>query len=832
MIQTRMQTLWNDLRYAGRIMRRRPGFTAAIVLMTALGIGSATTIFSAINAIVIRPLPFRDPDRLVQIWATDRRQSNPFQIVSPADYVDWRDHSRSFESMAAWRFEYFNLNARIGAAFEPERVEGLRVSADFFRLLGASPALGRGFSAEEEQPGRDRVVILSDALWRRRFDADLSIVGRAILVEGEPRTVVGVLPPDFHFFRVLNRDLEVWVPYVFDPGTADRGHHAGFVYARLKLGVSLEAARSEMDAISERLAKEHPDTNAGWGALVNRLHDQWMMQSRNLLLLLLAATGFILLIACANVANLLLARGVARSREMAVRAAIGAGRFDLARQSLAESLLLALLGGAAGLLVALWGVRLFPRYVPYTAVNRWTDLRVDPGVFGFALAISIVSGVLFGLAPAFNEARPTAMKSLSETFKSSAGGRYPGRVDLRRTLVALEVALSLMLLAGAGLLLSAALHLRGMARGFEPANVLTMQVWLPRARYSEGWRVTEFFRTVLERVSGLTGVTSAAAVNFPPLAIQSTTTNFTVEGQEAPRPGEEPTAIYWVVSPDYFRTMRIPLLQGRAFTEQDGAQNEPGRIIVSESLARRYFQGAALGRRIQPRFAQADAFWLPQSTNAPLTIVGVVGDIREEGLYTREMPEIYLPYRQNPSSVMNMLVRTSADPMRWAAGVRAQVSGVDPDEPVFDVKTMDDVLSESFSRPRISADLLAGFAAAALLLAALGVYSVAAFAVSLRTREIGIRKALGAADAEIAALIVRQSLQTVLIGAAVGLSGAAFSARLLGSVFSGVTAVRSNLDIVLFGASTIVLIAIGALASYLPARRASRVDPLQALRWE
>jgi putative ABC transport system permease protein len=831
MIQTRMQSLWNDLRYAGRIMRRRPGFTAVIVLMTALGIGSATTIFSAINAIVIRPLPFRDPDRLVQIWATDRRQSNPFQIVSPADYVDWRDHSRSFESMAAWRFEYFNLNARLRASSDPERVEGLRVSADFFRLLGVSPALGRGFLPEEEQPGRDHVVILSDALWRRRFDADSSVVGRGILVEGEPRTVVGVLRPDFHFFRVLNRDLEVWVPYTFDPGTADRGHHAGFVYARLRPGVSLQAARSEMGAISERLAQEHPDTNAGWGALVNRLHDQWMMQSRNLLALLLAATGFILLIACANVANLLLVRGVARSREMAVRAAIGAGRFDLARQSLAESLLLALSGGVAGLLAALWGVRLFARYVPYTAVNRWTDLRVDPRVFGFALAISVVSGVMFGLAPALNEARPKAMKGLNETL-NSPGAKYPGRVNLRTALVVLEVGLSLMLLASTGLLLGAALRLRGMARGFEPANVLTMQVWLPRGRYSEGWRVAEFFRTVLERVSSLRGVTSAAAVNFPPLAIQSTTTNFTLEGQEAPRPGEEPSAIYWVISPDYFRTMQIPLLQGRAFTEQDGAQNEPGRIIVSESLARRYFQGAAVGRRIQPRFAQADAFWLPQSTNAPLTIIGVVGDIREEGLYIREMPEMYLPYRQNPFSVMNLVVRTSADPLRWAAAVRAQVSGVDPDEPVFDVKTMDDVLSESFSRPRISADMLAGFAAVALLLAALGVYSVASFAAALRTREIGIRKALGAADAQITTLIVRQSLQTVLIGAALGLAGAAFSVRVMSSVFSGITALRSNLDTALFGASTIVLIAIGALASYLPARRASRVDPLQALRWE
>ena len=832
MIQTLMHSLWNDLRYAGRGMRRKPGFTAAIVLMTALGIGSATTIFSAINAIVIRPLPFHDPDRLVQIWPTDRRQSNPFQIVSPADYVAWRDRSRSFASMAAWRFEYFNLNSRLRSGAEPERVEGLRVSADFFRLLGVSPALGRGFLPEEEQPGRDRVAILSDALWRRRFDADRSIVDRAILVEGEPCTVVGVLPPDFHFFRVLNRDLQVWVPYVFDPGTADRGHHAGFVYARLKSGVSLQAARSEMDVIGQQLAQEHPDTNAGWGALVNRLHDQWTMQSRDLLLLLLTATGFILLIACANIANLLLARGMARNREMAVRAAIGAGRLDLARQSLAESLLLALLGGAAGLLVALWGIRLFTRYVPYTAINRWTDLHVNAGVFGFALAISIMSGVLFGLAPALNVARPRVMKGLSETLKSSAPAQNPGRVNLRATLVVLEVALSLMLLASTGLLLSAALRLRGMARGFEPANVLTMQVWLPRARYSEGWRVAEFFQKALERISGLAGVTAAAAVSFPPLAVQSTTTNFTVEGQEAPRPGEAPSAIYWVISPDYFRTMQIPLLQGRAFTERDGAPNQPGRIIVSESLARRYFQGAAVGRRIQPRFAQADAFWLPQSTNAPLTIVGVVGDIREEGLYTRELPEIYLPCRQNPSSIMNLVVRTSADPLRWAAAVRAQVSGIDPDEPVFDVKTMDDVLSESFSRPRISAGLLAGFAAAALLLAALGVYSVAAFAVSLRTREIGIRKALGAADGEIARLIVRQSLRTVLIGAAAGLGGALVSARLLGSVLSGIGAVRSNLDTVLFAASAIVLIAIGVLASYLPARRAGRVDPLQALRWE
>jgi putative ABC transport system permease protein len=813
-----LETFWRDARYGARTLRKNPSYVAVIILTLALGIGANTAIFSVVNSVLLKPLPFKDANRLVIIWETDTKNRETNSPVSSSDFIDWKDQTRLFEEIAPWRFLYFNLTGKV----QPERVQGLTVSASFLPLLGGQFQLGRTFLPEEEQIGHDQVVVLSDALWRRRFGKDPSIVGQKIDIEGEPHTVVGILAPSFQIFRVLNRPLDIYVPLTFDRSRLNRRDHDIFVYARLKPGVTLDQAQSEMDVLYRGLEQEYPQTNSSRGARVISMSDGFTGDIRPALLLLLSAVGLVLLIACANVGNLALARAVARQREMAIRAALGASPWRLLRQVLTENLFLALLGGAAGTVVAFWGIRVLNDLVPYQAVKRLHDFGLDARVLGFTLVVSLMSGVLSGIAPALWFAR--LKDPMKDAGRSSTGLRTPRMAGL---LVISEVALAVALLCSAVLLIRSSLLLHGMPRGFNPNNVLTTQVWLPRAKYSDGRQVANFFHEVLERIEKLPGVESASAVNFPPLARQYTTVSFAIEGH-IPSPDEVLSARCSVISAEYFRTMNIPLLTGRPFNDRD-ADETHGVAIISASMARRFWPDSdPIGYKIRPQFTRQRYFWIPESRNLPLTIVGVVGEVRHEGLADNNLPQLYLPYLQNPSSIMNLVVRTTSEPLHLANAVRSQVWAVDKDQPLFDTKTVEDVVADSFGRQHVLASLLGSFAAVALLLAAVGIYGLISYAVKQRTHEIGIRMALGAQSGQVVSLILRQGMGLTLAGLFIGLFGALAAAGLLGSFLFGV----KPTDPASFAGVALLLIAVALLACYIPARRAIRVDPLVALRHE
>jgi putative ABC transport system permease protein len=818
-----MGTLWQDLRQSVRMLFKRPGLTVAVVIVLALSIGANCAIFSVVSAALLRPIPWADPERIVSVHETDLKRGLDSQIVSPANYLDWRDESRSFEQMAGWRFLYLNLAGRD----QPERVQGLTVSASYFPLLGVKAALGRTFLAEEEQAGRDRVVVLSDGLWQRRFGSDPNIVGQKITVEGEPYTVVGVLPHDFWVFRVLNRELDMYVPLALERGQLSREDQSIFVYARLKPGVSLEQAEGEMNALQRSHEQGRPEISSGRGVRLVPLPEQWTERIRPTLLMLLAAVGFVLLIACANIANLLLARATVRQKEMAIRTALGATRLRLVRQLLTESVLLAVLGGAAGLLLAYWSIDLLNHLIPYTAVNRVGRFELDGQVLRFTFLLTLVTGVVFGLAPALRSSRLDLTESLKEGGSSTTGAH--GR-RLLGALVVSEIALAVLLLIGAGLLIRSSLRMQKMDRGLNPHHVLTMQVWLPRAKYAESHQVTSFYQQALRRIGSLPGVESASAINFPPLAVQYTTVPFNIEGDApAATPEEMATARYSIISPSYFQTMQIPLLAGRPFTEEDSDETR-GVVVISRSMAERFWPaGDWLGKRIQPQFPkQQKTFWLPESRNLPLTVVGVVADVRQEGINDSHLPQMYLPYLQNPSSIMNVLVRTAAasDPLSYATAVRREIYAVDQDQPVFDIKTMEMLVAESFAQPRVFASLLASFAALALLLAAVGIYGMMSYSVTQRTHEIGIRVALGAQERDVLKLVIGEGLKLVLVGVAIGLIGAFVTTRILSSLLFG----TSPTDPAIFTVVALLLTAIALAACYIPARRAMRVDPMVALR--
>jgi putative ABC transport system permease protein len=819
-----MGVLLRDLRYGARALRKRPGFTALVVSILALGIGANSALFSVISAALLHPVPWKDPERILNVWETRAKKGENNNLVSAVNFVDWRGRCQSFEQAAGWRFLYLNLTGRD----EPERVQGLTVSPGYFPLLGVEAALGRTFLPEEEEPGRDKVVILSHGLWRRRFGSDPGVVGRQITVEGEPRTVVGVLPANFHIFRVLNRELDIYIPLTLD---RSRAEEVLFVYARLKPGASVEQAQAEMDAIYRGLDEEYPQNSPRPGVRLVPLPEQWGERARPALLMLFAAVGFVLVIACADVTNLLLARATARRKEMHIRAALGASRSRLARQALTESLLLSALGGLAGLLLAFWGVGLLNSLIPYTALNRADDFRLDPLVLGFTLAVTLLTGLACGLAPALRSSKPDLTESLKEGGSSVTAGAREGR--LRDLLVISEIMLAMVLLVGAGLMLRSITRLHSVDRGLKTDHVLTMQIFLPQAKYPTGGQVARFYQQLLRRVETLPGVESAGVINYPPLGLVSTTVPFFVEGREPATADEAPVARYSVVSPEYFRTMRIPLLAGRQLGEQD-ADETNGVVVISDSMARRFWpDGDALGKRVVPRFPAMRAYWIPASNNRPLTVVGVVGDVRQDGRLGAPQDEagptqMYLPYLQNPSPIMHLLVRTSADPLLSANAARSEVYSVDKDQPVFDVKTMDEVAAESFSASSALTLLLGTFAALALLLAVAGIYGVMAYAVGERTREIGIRMALGASAGDVLRLIVRRGMLSALTGVVAGLVATLMLTRLLSSALYGVSAV----DLVTYAAVSALLSGSAFVACYVPALKATKVDPKVALRHE
>lgn len=820
-----MESIIKDIRYAFRSLLKRPGFTAIAVITLAVGIGANTAIFSVVNALLLRPLPFRDPDKLVQVWeATVRRDNNTgsvwrannTMVVSYPNFADWREQNQAFEQIAAYSDRTFNLT---GTA-EPERIQGAIVSPAFFPLLGIKPALGRVFLPEEDQPNKVFSVVMSERLWRRRFNADPAVVGQTIRLNHESFTVVGVVP-NIADLTGMPPDTEVWVPISHSWGLNNRRGHYLSVLARLKPGLTREQAQANMDTIASALAAQYPDSNTDHGVRLVPLQEQIVGDFKLALLVLLGAVLFVLLIASANVANMLLARGAGRQKEIAIRTAIGAGRWRLVRQLLTESVLLSALGGAGGLLLALWGVYLLVAFGP-SELPRAKEIAVDGRVLGFTLAISMLTGLIFGTVPALQASRPDLNEALKESGRSATSSA--GRRRLRSLLVVSEIALSLVLLVGAGLMLRSFLKLQAVNPGFNPQNLLTVEVSLSGPDYQKDAPIIAFYDQLLEKIRALPGVQSVATRSYVPIALDEDYAylSFTIEGR-VPDPSNRPVAFYNAVSPDLFHTMEIPVLKGRPFDAHD-VMTARNVIIINETLARRYFPGEdPIGKRMT----------LNDETPNPkeedwATIVGVVKDTKPRELNRESPAEMYMPFAQDSHRSMALMIRTLNNPKSVVAAVRREVQALDPSLPVYSVRTMESVISESIATPRFRTSLLGVFAVVALILAMVGIYGVMSYAVTQRTHEIGIRMAVGARGRDVLRMIVGNGMRLALTGLVIGLTGAWAVTRFMKSLLFGVPAT----DLFTFGMVSILLLVVALLACYAPARRATRVDPLVALRYE
>ena len=808
--------LWQDLRYGLRMLVKNPGFTVVAVMALALGIGANSAIFSVVNTVLLRPLPYQDPDRLVMVWEDDTKGGYPRDTPAAANYIDWRDQNQVFEGMAAIADLSFNLTGN----GEPERIDGRRVSAHLFPLLGVEPHLGRAFLPEDDQPSGNRVVIMSHGLWQRRFGSDMTIIGKPLTLNGESFTVVGVMPPHFQF---PSREDELWVPIAFSSQeAANRGRHYLQVIARMKPGVTLQQAQAEMSTIATRLQQQYPDQNTDLGATVISLHEHVVGDIKPSLLVLLGAVGFVLLIACANVANLQLARAAVRQKEISIRVALGASRLRLIRQFLTESVLLALLGGGVGLLLSVWGVNLLKAFIP-EKISQAAAITIDARVMGFTLLVSLLTGLIFGLAPATQTSNFNLNETLKEGGRDSAAGSRGNRI--RGLLVIAEVAVSFILLIGAGLLINSFLRLHNVDPGFRLDNLLTIQVALPAQKYPDHARRSAFHTELVNRIEALPGVKSAAVTNWIPLIYQGDSIGFSIEGRPDPAPGQgrRPTVVTRVVSPHYFRTMGIQFLQGREFGEQDRVDS-PAVAVISETMVRRFWPGEdPIGKRItsgSPDSRDPDDW---------LTIIGVVKDVRQFELTADPKPQMYLSYLQAGFfAPRHLVVSTDVEPLSLAATVRRTVWEVDKDQPVSNISTMEDVLSESLARQRFSMLLLGIFATVALVLAAVGIYGVMSYSVTQRTREFGIRMALGARGLDVLKLAIRQGAKLVLIGVAIGLAASFVLTRLMSSLLFGVTAT----DPLTFIGVSLLLAIVALMACFVPAHRATKVDPLLALRYE
>jgi putative ABC transport system permease protein len=815
-----METLFQDLRYGVRMLLKSPAFTLVAVFALALGIGANTAIFSVVNAVLLRQLPYAQPERLVRLWGTNALQSVPrgqsefsdFNI-SPNDFADWRAQNHVFDSVAV--FSSFGSVTLTGRD-EPVRLRCPVVSPEFFSVLGVKPALGRFFLPEEEQVGKHRVVVLSYGTWQQRFGADPEIVGQTLTLNSSNFTIIGVAPKGFEHPRPNpTAEPEMWraLPLTLDAG--ERNNHWLHAIARLKPGVTQAQAQAEMNVINGQLEQQYPDSNTGRGLRLGSLHEAMVGEMRPALSLLLGAVGFVLLIACANVANLLLARSSVRHREMAIRTALGASRLRIVRQLLTESLLLALLGGGFGLLIALWATDLFVG-LSGGEIPRLSTISVDGRILGFTALVSLLTGVIFGLAPALDSSKPELNVSLKEGGRAATG---LGRQRLRQLLIISEVALSLLLLVGAGLMMKSFWRLQHVELGFNPDNLLTMDISMPPSRYPDKDQAALFQERLLERLSALPGVTSAASTTVLPLSGANSCDGMTIEGRPT-TPADMPCVEVRDSSPDYFRTMGIPLLRGRQLTGRDN-KDAPPVVIVNEAFARSFFPGQdPIGHRINHSPADKPAVWRE--------IVGVVGDVRHFGLDAEARPEFYEPQLQAPSLGTSIVVRSNSDLTGLAAAVRREVLAMDKDLPVYHLKTMQELISDAVAQPRFRTLLLLIFAAVALLLSGLGLYGVMSYWVTQRTREIGVRMALGAQPGDVLRLVVGQGMALAGLGVCLGLAAAFALTRLIHSLLFAVSAT----DPLTFTAVPLVLCVVAFLASYIPARRATRIDPMIALRYE
>jgi putative ABC transport system permease protein len=801
-----MDSLLKDIRYGVRSLLQRPGFTAIAVITLALGIGANTTLFSFVNGILLRPLPYRDPAQLVILDETAPKQGIKSFNVSFPNFLDWREQNHVFEDVAVYQDGNYSL---VGAG-EPEQIPGARISQGLFELLGVAPKLGRTITAEEDRPETNNTVLISDGLWQRRYGSAESVIGQTLTVNGRARTIIGVMPPGFKFPETA----ELWVPMALNEQLFTRTDHGLNAIARLKPNVTLGQAQAELNNIARRIEEQHPVTNEGLGVNVFSLRDNLVGDYREALLILLGVVAFVLLIACANVANLLLARSSARHKEFALRAALGASRARILRQLLTESALLSVLGALLGMLVAVWGRNLLLAAIP-GEMPFWMKFDLDLRVLGFTFAIASLTGLIFGIAPALQGSKT----DLNEALKEGGRGGGAGHNRLRSLLVVVEVALSLVLLVGAGLMVRSFAKLTQVNSGIRPANVLTVEVPLPRAKYPKDAQQISFFQQLVARVGALPGATSVAAVSGLPLR-GGWGRSLTVEGRPLLSVGQAPMINHSVVTPNYFHTMGIPLREGRDFTDADAA----GALrvtIVDERLAREYWPGAsALGKRIR--------FGPPESNEPWHTIVGVAGAVRHERLDRETAETIYVPYQQIPVRGMTVAVLTSSNPKGLAAAIRAQVQALDKDQPVTNILTMDEVISRSVWQQRFYAMLFGIFAAVALLLAAVGIYGVMSYAITQRTHEIGIRIALGAGRLDVLKLALGQGMRLALTGVTLGLAAAYGLTRLISGLLFSVSAT----DLGTFVSVPVLLIGVTLLACYIPARRATKVDPLEALRYE
>lgn len=807
-----MDTLLQDLRYAVRQLLRAPGFAAVAVLTLALGIGANTAIFSVVRGVLLRPLEYRDAGRLVALFSEERDGTERRNPTSPANFLDWSEQSRSFQEMTAAQPWSPTLTGRDA----PVQISALKATPSLFALLGVQPLLGRTFPPGEAVGGPEHVVVLGFGLWTRQFGADRGIVGRQIVLDGESYTVAGVMPPSFEFPPFWATGAEMWTPLTFTPeGAADRSASYLRVFARLRPGVTLEQARAEMDAVAARLRQTYPEANEGVGINVEALREPVVSGARPALLALLGAVGLLLLISCANVANLLAGRAAARERETAVRAALGAGRGRLVRQWLTESIVLALTGGAAGFVLALWAVNaliaLSPRGFP-----RLQEIRPDAGVLGFTIALSLLTGVVLGLVPALQTVKPNLMGPLR------GRSRDAGLRQLRRALAGFEIALALVLLVGATLLTRSLLLTLHVDPGFRAEDRLTLKVSLAGSAHADPERQLQFFRDLTARVEALPGVRGAGVVNHLPIAGDLWRSELAVEGKPV-QEGESPTTSYRVVSPDFFTAMGTPLRRGRWLEERDTKDAVPV-VLVNQTLASRIWPGEdPIGKRIR--------LGGPQSRDPWLTVVGVVGDVKQQNLVDPVIPEIYFPYGQNPVSWFReatLVVHHAPGAVGLDASIRREVAAIDRGVPVSSALSMREVLSEHLRRQRLLSVLFGSFALTALLLCVVGVYGVVSYFVGQRTHEIGIRLALGAPSAGIVRLIVGENVALAGAAVGVGVGVALLLTRFLGSLLFGV----SPTDVWTFAGAALLLTAVALLASYLPARRATRVDPMVALRAE
>lgn len=817
-----MANLLQDIRYGIRRLLKQPIITIVAIVSLGLGIGANTSIFSVVNAVLLRPLPYHDSERLVVVWETNSQSiaalmniQNRNQ-VAPANYLDWTTQNTSFDGMAAIRVLNFNLTG----GDRPERVPGAIVTQNLFSLLGVKPALGRTFLPEDAQPERERVVVLSAGLWQRRFGGDQNIIGQKLTLNNQSFSVIGVAPPEFQYPDTA----ELWalsrlaVPEA--PGAANanlltnRLAHYLLVLGRLKPGVTIQQAQADMTKIAGNLQSQYPETNTGAGARVVSMHEEIVGDIKPALKILLAVVAFVLLIACANIANLLLARASSLSKEIAVRVALGASRLRIIRQLLTESTLLALAGGVLGLVLAYQGIQMLVALNPGD-IPRVKEINLDFYVLGWTVLLSVLTGVLSGLAPALQVSRP----NLNETLQEGGRGADPGatRHRVRNLLVVLEVAVSLVLLTGAGLLIKSFINLQRVDPGFNTENVLTMRVTLPSYKYPQADQLQGFTTELLQRVKQLPGVESAAITTALPLSTAEAASSFTVEGQPPPADGSMPIANFRTVSPDYFQVLHIPVLKGRVFTGAD-TKDVQSVAVINQTMARNVFGNQdAIGKRI---FIGGD--------KNPSEIVGIVGDVRHTSLDTEPSPEMYVSCLQAPPPAYTLAVRTKLEPESLAGAVRNEILAIDKDQPVSAVKTMSQMRSESLASLRFNTVALSIFAGLGLILAAVGIYGVMAYSVGQRTHEIGIRMALGAQPGAVMRLVLGQGMLLVLIGVVVGLVASFGMTRIMASLLYGVSAT----DPVTFVFVAVALSLVALLANYIPARRATKVDPLVALREE